>query len=417
MENQQQDQTVALGKADREDYSEAENVRSTLMGVIDLIPENKEDSISILNTVRGTLKGAAETLFNFQSALEGKTVTPEKVFRDTLDFTPGSMAAGAATVPKNALGVFSSTISKPSAAEKYMPRFREAISNAEKMEKEGLGAQAIFQDTKLFRDPMKNWSYEISDIGDNVKLDWERINTAYQTGGGMNLTEMLDHPQLYKFTELENTGVKIVGGEGGPLGASYAGQNRVEINVDALRKNMAEGAQDTQGMDLKQAFTNTLFHELQHQQQWSDYVIGGQAKGLGSNTNNAGEVARTLDNLKGLYTGMKMSDFNQSERDLFRLLTPVFKNYHDLAQKLWPNQTKEFYESSRIRDFLFYHSEAGEVEARNVGIRSIYNTSGTSPTFTQDVPQGAAWNWEEYNKIIRKLIEERSPVLNRIQQR
>lgn len=434
------------GKQNSDFFSQAKETRKAMQGFIDILGESDEptsaaesilDGFSVRNIVKDTLTGAADMMESFQLAMEGKTVAPEKVFGATLDFAPGavggSMVAGTPGKGGKTLGIFAATLSNPQTAQKHMPKFQSAVDKSLKMKSEGAGTQEIFETTRLYEDAYGNWNFEIPDLEKNAKFDTEKINRLVSQGRfsgvreqkswlrkisgtkvfdedwyapPVKLKDILDHPQLYEYTDLGDVNVRFSANPKAKGWGVSSGDNReITLEWQKIFDDVKAGkAVDYEGLDFETVFRDVMFHELQHQQQHSDNILLsmiGQTKAPGTSPMVGGKVLQVFEDLKGLYTGAKMKDFSPEDQELLRILIPIWRGFDEAARIVYPKSTEEYLKKPENRHFVTYFSEAGEAESRNAGRRSWNpDMAGIVPNATEDIPRFLQWNVDDLEKAI-----------------
>ncbi len=268
------------------------------------------------------------------------------------------------------------------------------LSQAKKMESDGLGRDAIWETTGWFKDKDKKWKYEISDR--DSEFDFGELKGTQN----VELNKALNHKELFKaYPWLENT----------PIGKKFMGSTLGSFNRD--NKNISVSpVSNTKAGDAQ----STVLHEIQHAIQEYEGFAKGTSPGVFRLGDSAREMTENeLDLLKAWHSWAELKKGNPSasyekwEMDYKDSGGSVAFNFNDpnkyQTDDEMISQLKEGIKTytgvlRRAEDpDLAYALTPGEVEARNVEARK-----NMKPLSRSEVPP-----WETIDVDERDILPTR----------
>ena len=227
--------------------------------------------------------------------------------------TGGALSAATGQIPKNAIGTFGGPFSKTAPIKDFMA--------GAKMERKGATPQDIWQEKGVFRDPEKNWSYEIPDRDAQLHSG---IN--FKRPSHNELSQTLFHPKLYEaYPDLANITTSLypktkdVSGRFGTLAPGALGR-MAQIEAKGPPRSMR----------------STLLHEINHAIDTKENRFGaGRTK-----TNYGKDFQGYIDYLRDPTEVMARAAQNRRNytpdqaREIHPMLTPetpYYKKFLDFA--------------------------------------------------------------------------------------
>lgn len=290
------------------------------------------------------VRGAIQALALPGDVLSGKVQpnSPQEIERavDLAGLMVGGPAPVASKMADGTLGSF--------AGVRSLKIDREALADAQLMEKQGVHADDIWNQTGFMKDPSDNrWKYEISNQND--KLNPEFFNkepyvsqpladgqVPYSPNEGKitgKLLELLDAPNLYEaYPHLKN--IDVVLDKDIPYFGSYSLDNKqLTLNPDKL--------------PTEAAMQDVITHEIDHAIQDHEGFTGG--------SNPMYEERKAIESVYNKLQEVKTSDSNDPRvtelRNLYKDMVSPFGKYNS-----------PFKQSSNIGEYM-YSRQPGEINA------------------------------------------------------
>lgn len=296
---------------------------------------------------------------------------------ETLIFAPAPLAS------KMADGTLGSFAGVKSA--KNMNKLND-LGHAQVLEADAVHPDEVFKQTGFFRGADSRWRYEIDDSKSVFDKDWVApplevpgVGTYSSSAKVSNLSDVLDHPELYKaYPHLKDVQVKYDPEHQGI--ASWNNSNTITMGDRAFTEHDPHGI---------------VMHEVQHAiQDFEGFAKGGRP------------------GIADVDYSLKYGDFNPSMAKAKRqflelhdklktdgLTEPEMAEYKRLATI--GITLKRYKEAGNSEAFINYEKLAGETEARNVDTRLLMTAAER-----RRVPPRVT---EEYNP--RDQIISNKPIL------
>lgn len=249
------------------------------------------------------------------------------------------------------------------------------LGHAQVLESAGEHPDTVHKETGFFRGADSRWRYEIDDSKSNLKSAWSNEARAEGKEVTLPLSEVLDHPDLYKaYPHLKDVQVKYDPDYKGI--ASWNNSNTVTMGPRAFTSNNPH---------------SILMHEIQHAVQSEEgFAKGGAA-------------------------GKSGTDFELKHSKAVRDLIPEMKELRNKAEEgtttpaedarlAWFHEIAETYskyaEAGDVKAFENYLKLAGETESRNVEARLFMSEEAR-----RRVPPRKTEDYTPREQIIRSVPE------------